>query len=75
MKRHLAYLVFIFILSLNAKAQTAKQDSTKGYHNNNNSGGASIGRELELDNEPYTFEYRYDAKYMKRWFDWKNQLN
>ena len=78
MKKVFLLIVWVFsflVLSLNAKAQTTKQDTTKGYHNNDNIGGASIGRELELDNEPYTFEYRYDVKYMKGWFDWKNQLN
>ncbi len=65
----------LLAFSLNVKAQTTKQDTTKGYHNDDNIGANSIGRQLELDNEPYTFDYRYDVKYMKGWFDWKNQLN
>lgn len=67
------YLLAFAIIS-NAQ-NTTEQDTTKGYFNEENLGGASIGRQLELDNEPYTFEYRYKVKYMKGWYDWKNQLN
>lgn len=71
----LFFLGIIMLVSHVVYAQTSEQDTTKGYRNDDNIGGASIGRELELDNEPYTFDYRYKTKYMKGWFDWKNELN
>jgi len=61
--------------ALAMQAQTTQQDTLKGYTNKDNIGGASVGRTLELDNEPYKFDYRYDVKYMKGWYEWKNQLN
>jgi porin len=77
MKKLLFLFIALFLLGFidfKVKAQNT-QDTTKGYQNEDNIGGASVGRTLELDNEPYKFDYRYDVKYMKGWYDWKNQLN
>lgn len=72
---YLPIFTIVLLIGFGANAQQNQQDSTKGYQNQDNIGGASIGRGLELDNEPYTFEYRYKVKYLKGWYDWKNQLN
>ncbi|WP_430817587.1 carbohydrate porin [Carboxylicivirga sp. RSCT41] len=76
MRNYILLLSLLTLLNtLNALGQTSEQDTTKGFRNDDNIGGASVGRVLELDNEPYTFEYRYQTRYMKGWFDWKNSLN
>lgn len=61
------------LLTINTHSQLA--DTTKGYSNTDNIGGpGSIGREMEVDNNKYTFEYRYPIKYFKGWYDMKDRI-
>ena len=67
-------LLVTLIIPLILTAQEA--DTTFGYENTDNIGGPkSVGRQLEVDNNKYTFEYRYPIKYFKGWYDLKDRIN
>lgn len=77
MLKRLLFLWLTLSFSVLYAQEEAQQDSTsKGYSNEDEIGGPkSVGRQLEVNNNKYIFEYRYPIKVMKGWYDWKEKVD
>ncbi len=67
----LALCVGLFI---DASAQEiSRPDTSQLAKTDDNLGGASIGRQLEMDKESFTFEYRFSIRPMNDWYAFKDK--
>lgn len=75
LKKLLLFLIFNFISTI-ILSQESDNKTVNGYENDDQLGGPkSVGRQLEVDNNKYTFEYRYPIRVMKGWYSWKDKIN
>jgi porin len=66
----------VVLLVLGAFLLKGQTDSAEVYKNTDNMGGPkSIGRQLEEDNAPMKFEYRYQTRVLKDWYELKKRVN
>ncbi|MBB3696729.1 carbohydrate porin [Flammeovirga yaeyamensis] len=74
--RQILIISYLLLLPICVFSQTDKTNTKEGYENNDPMGGPkSVGRQLEENNNKYTFEYRYPIRVMKDWYAWKDKIN
>ncbi|MBK3519572.1 carbohydrate porin [Carboxylicivirga marina] len=71
---YITTLCFLAPLLINISGQeTVTNDSISQQQSDDNIGGASVGRQLEIDKESYSFEYRFSITPMNKWYSMKDK--